>query len=239
MREILITSFPFYCQEFPLDKNFCFVMISQKILVGTSPKYGFRFSNQNGGREMLAGLKKTEMIFKICLVILFLFLMWVSRTYPRNSRLFPQILGGITVILIIVSFVQDFLKIRRSKEKKVVEESLPEAPPSDIVEEKMRWMKEVEEKAEDAGYEVLETGLRRKRLVESILIILISLGIGYLGGFLLIVPFYFIAFGLLHGQKKKAIKYIIIAVAITVVTYLSFTKLMGIPLLQGFLWELD
>ncbi len=120
-----------------------------------------------------------------------------------------------------------------------MKESSPEAPPSDIVEEKMRWMKEVEEKAEDAGYEMLESGLRRKRLVESIVIVLISLGIGYLGGFLLTVPFYFIAFGILHGQKKKAIKYIIIGLAVTAVTYLSFTKLMGVPLLQGLWWELD
>ncbi|MFB3887114.1 MAG: tripartite tricarboxylate transporter TctB family protein [Thermodesulfobacteriota bacterium] len=188
---------------------------------------------------MLALLKKTETIFKICLLILFLFLMWVSRTYPRNSRLFPEILGGITVVLILISFAQDFLKVRRGQEKEVAKEPPPEAPPSDIVEEKMRWMKEVEEKAEDAGYEVLETGLRRKRLVESILIILISLGIGYLGGFLLTVPFYFIAFGILHGEKKKAVKYIVIALVITAVTYLSFTKLMGIPLLQGLWWELD
>jgi VIT1/CCC1 family predicted Fe2+/Mn2+ transporter len=120
-----------------------------------------------------------------------------------------------------------------------VKEPSPEVPPSDILEEKMRWMKEVEEKADDAGYEMLESSLRRKRLFESIVIVLISLGIGYLGGFLLIVPFYFIAFGILHGQKKKAIKYIIIGLVITAVTYISFTKLMGIPLLQGLLWDLD
>lgn len=188
---------------------------------------------------MAGFLKKTETIFKLCLLALFLFLMWVGRTYPKNSRLFPEILGTITVIFIIISFIQDFINLRRKKEKEVVEETPPEAPPSDILEEKIRWMKEVEEKADDAGYEMLESGLRRKRLFESIVIVLISLGIGYLGGFLLTVPFYFIAFGILHGEKKKAVKYIIIALAITAVTYLSFTKLMGVPLLQGLLWELD
>ncbi len=188
---------------------------------------------------MAGFLKRTETIFKLCLMALFLFLMWVGRTYPKNSRLFPEILGTITVIFIIISFIQDFNKLRKKKEEEVVEETPPEAPPSDILEEKIRWMKEVEEKADDAGYEMLESGLRRKRLTESIVIILISLGIGYLGGFLLTVPFYFIAFGILHGEKKKAIKYIIIGLAITAVTYLSFTKLMGVPLLQGYLWELD
>jgi len=188
---------------------------------------------------MVGFFKKTETIFKLCLLALFLFLMWAARTYPKNSRLFPEILGAITVLFIIISFIQDFISLRGKKEKEGVKESSPEAPPSDIVEEKMRWMKEVEEKAEDAGFEVLESGLRRKRLLESIVIILVSLGIGYLGGFLLTVPFYFIAFGILHGQKKKAIKYIIIGLAVTAVTYLSFTKLMGVPLLQGLWWELD
>jgi len=158
---------------------------------------------------------------------------------PRASRLFPQILGFITVMFLVISFIQDFIRIRGKKGKEKAGESLPEAPPSDIVEEKMRWMKEVEEKAEDAGYEMLESGLRRKRLIESIAIILVSLGIGSLGGFLLTVPFYFIAFGILHGQRKKAFKYIIIAVVITAVIYLSFTKLMGVPLLQGLWWELE
>ena len=188
---------------------------------------------------MVALLKRTETIFKLCLLALFLFLMWTARTYPKSSRLFPEILGTITVMFIVISFTQDFLSLRRKKEKETVEESLPEAPPSDIVEEKMRWMKEVEAQAEDAGYEMLESGLRRKRLIESIAIILVSLGIGSLGGFLLTVPFYFIAFGILHGQRKKAFKYIIIALVITAVTYLSFTKLMGVPLLQGLWWDLE
>jgi len=188
---------------------------------------------------MAGYLKRTETIFKLCLLALFLFLMWVGHTYPKDSRLFPQILGAITVLFIIVSFIQDFISLRGKKEEELVKETPPEAPPSDIVEEKMRWMKEVEEKSEDAGYEVLETTIRRKRLFQSIVIVLISLGIGYLGGFLLIVPFYFITFGILHGQKKKAIKHIIIGLAITAVIYISFTKLMGIPLLQGLLWELD
>ena len=172
---------------------------------------------------------------------LFLFLMWAARPYPKQSRLFPLILGAITVLFIIISFFQDFYKLRRKKEKEVDKETPPEAPPSDIVEEKMKWMKkELEEKGgEDAGYEMLETGLRRKRLIESIAIVLISLGIGYLGGFLLTVPFYFIAFGILHGDKKKAIKYIVIALAVTAATYLSFSKLMAVPLLRGLWLDLD
>jgi hypothetical protein len=205
------------------------------------PKKVIRRSIKKREEEMAAFLKRTETIFKLCLMAFFLFLMWVGRTYPKQSRLFPQILGAVTVIFIIVSFIQDFYKLRHKKEKEIVEETPSEAPPSDVVEEKMKWMKkEMEERGgEDAGYEMLERGLRRKRLIESIIIILVSLGIGSLGGFLFTVPFYFIAFGILHGQREKAIKYIIIALVITAVTYLSFTKLMGVPLLQGLWWELD
>ena len=54
---------------------------------------------------------------------------------------------------------------------------------------------------------------------------------------MLTVPFYFIAFGLLHGSKKKALKYILIALAVTLVTYVSFTTLMEVPLLRGALWS--
>ncbi len=230
--------FSFILSSFLLDKNFRFGMITKLVLDVDDPKKVIRHSTRKKEKEMVAFLKRTETIFKLCLLALFLFLMWVGRTYPKASRLFPEILGTITVLFIIISFTQDFISLRRKKEKEVVKEPSPEAPPSDIVEEKMRWMKEVEEKADDAGYEVLETSLRRKRLFESIVIVLISLGIGYLGGFLLIVPFYFIAFGILHGQKKKAIKYIIIGLAITAVIYISFTKLMGIPLLQGLWWDI-
>jgi len=38
--------------------------------------------------------------------------------YPEKSRLFPQLLGGITVVFIIISFVQGFLKPRHGEEKR-------------------------------------------------------------------------------------------------------------------------
>ena len=184
---------------------------------------------------MAKRFRPTETIFKVCLLAFFLMLMWMGRTYPEKSRLFPELLGGITVLFIILSFVQDFLKPKGEGKKVVVKD--PEPASSDVREETLKRLKEVEEHAEDAGYVELEASLKKKRLTQAVIIILISLGIGYLGGFLLTVPFYFITFGVLHGDKKKALKYVIIGVAITVVTYMSFTKLMGVPLLRGVLWE--
>ena len=179
-------------------------------------------------------IKKTEVIFKFCLMGFFLLLMWMARGYPEKSRLFPHLLGAITVIFIIISLIEDFRKPRR--DEKAVEVTVPEPPPSDVREETLRRLKEVEEHAEDAGYELLEESVRRKRLIQGIVIILISLGIGYLGGFLLTVPFYFVAFGILQGNSKQALKYVIIAGIVTVLTYLSFTSLMSVPLLRGVLW---
>ena len=184
---------------------------------------------------MAKRFRPTETIFKACLMAFFLMLMWMGRDYPEKSRLFPEILGGISVLFIIISFVQDFLKPKGAEKK--VEVNEPEPASSDVREETLRRLKEVEAHAEDAGYVELEASLKKKRLTQGVIIILISLGIGYLGGFLLIVPFYFISFGILHGDRKKALKYVIIAAAVTVVTYLSFTSLMGVPLLRGVLWE--
>ena len=130
------------------------------------------------------------------------------------------------------------MKPRKEKKKDKDIEEKPRSFFSDVREEKLRWIKEMEESGQDAGYELLEEKLRRKRFMQTSLIILISLGIGYLGGFLAVVPFYFITFGILHGQKKQKFKYIVIAAGITLVTYLLFTTLMGVPLFKGLLWAL-
>lgn len=184
---------------------------------------------------MTVRLRKTEGIFKLGLLLFFMMLMWMGRGYPEKSRMFPEILGGITVLFIIISFIQDFLKPKGEEKKAEAKE--PEPPISDVREETLRRLKEVEDQAEDAGYKELEASEKRKRLTQGIIIILISLVIGYLGGFLLIVPFYFICFGILHGDKKKAFQYVLIGLGVTVVTYFSFTWLMGVPLLRGVFWD--
>ncbi len=184
---------------------------------------------------MAKRFRATETIFKACLLFFFLMWMWIGRTYPVKSRLFPEILGGISAFFIIISFVQDYLKPGGNGKKADVKEPAP--PSSDQRKEILMELEHVEKQAEDAGYVELEESLKKKRLAQGIIIVLISLGIGYLGGYLLIVPFFFVSFGILFGEKKKAWKYVIIAAAITVVTYLSFSSLMGVPVLRGVLWE--
>jgi hypothetical protein len=185
---------------------------------------------------MVKGFGNVESFFKLSLLAFLLLLMVIGRSYPEKSRLFPELLITITILFVILSFIQGFIKPRGEKKKE--QAKAPETPALDILEEKLRWVKEMEEKSgEDAGFKLLGESERRKRLWQSVLIILVSLGIGYLGGFLLTIPFYFITFGILHGPGKQALKYIIIGVGITVVIYGFFTTLMGVPLLRGLLWD--
>ena len=179
--------------------------------------------------------KTTETIFKLALIAFLLMMLWICRDYPERSRLFPRIIFSLTILLILGSFLQDFMKPKQEQEQE--KPKAPEPPPSDAREEQLRRIKELEDQGEsDAGYEVLEDGLRRKRLREGIIIILVSLGIGYIGGFLLTVPLYFIAFGLLHGKKEQVLKYLAVAAGVTLVTYFFFDWFMGVPLLRGLWW---
>jgi hypothetical protein len=177
---------------------------------------------------------RTETVFKIVLVAFLLMLMWMARDYPDKSRLFPMIILGITILMTSWTLLQDILKLEKGTGKRGNKKAKAS---SRIPEEQMRLIKGLEEQEEkDAGLEPLEERLARKRYRQSAAIILISLGIGYLGGFLLTVPFYFMAFGLLHGKREHTPRYITIAVGITMVIYFFFSHLMGVPLLRGLLW---
>ena len=179
--------------------------------------------------------KTAETIFKLALIAFSLMMLWVCRDYPEKSRFFPRIIFSLISLLVLGSFLQDFLQSKKGEVK--VTPKAPESPPADAREEALRRVKELEDQGEsDAGYEVLEEGLRKKRLWEGIIIILVSLVIGYVGGFLITVPFYFIAFGILHGKKGQALKYIVVAAGVTVVTYFFFEWFMGVPLMRGLWW---
>ena len=185
---------------------------------------------------MTKWLRNTELLVKLGFLAFLLLLLWTGRTYPEKSRLFPEYLCGITIILIIASITLDFIKVKgKKKNRKGID---LERPSSTAMEGQMRRIKEMEAKSEtDAGYELLQKGVREKRLRESILIIIFALIISCIGGLLLTVPFFYIVFGFLHGGKKHIVKYIIIASGITLLVYLSFSYFMGVPLLQGLWWS--
>jgi ABC-type amino acid transport system permease subunit len=180
---------------------------------------------------MAKWLRSIEFLVELGLLIFFLLLLWMARIYPEKSRFFPMLLCTAAVILTLTSLIQGFFKVQEKRKKEKKEDTFPA---EDVHREKLKWAEDVEEESEgDAGFKQLDEESRRKRVCQSLLIVFISIIIGYIGGFLLAVPFYFLAFGVLHGQKKQVTKYIIIALVITLLVYVFFMYFMGVPLLRS------
>jgi hypothetical protein len=51
-----------------------------------------------------------DLSFQMVLFLLFSFLIWESRTYPLESKLYPRIISGIALILLVVTMVRHFRK---------------------------------------------------------------------------------------------------------------------------------
>jgi len=77
---------------------------------------------------------------------------------------------------------------------------------------------------------------RKQRFYKAWGIILVSSAVGFLGGFLFSTLFFFLGFALFFGERKNLIKNIAIAVGMTILIYVSFEKVMLVPLLEGILW---
>jgi len=110
--------------------------------------------------------KNIESIYKLGLLAIFLFLLWEARSYPQRTRFFPDILAAVAAILIVFSFIENFIKSKTGQKEK--ETAGPESPPEDIREAKLRQLRELEEKSDDAGLVLLEESERKKRLRKRI-----------------------------------------------------------------------
>lgn len=51
-----------------------------------------------------------DLFFQLGLLSLFLLLIWESRSYPFESRFYPQILGWITVAFLLFSLIRHFVE---------------------------------------------------------------------------------------------------------------------------------
>ncbi len=129
----------------------------------------------------------------------FLLLLWESRRYPFESRLYPQVIGITTLVLLAISLWQHFRGTGQEKQ---------DGP---------------------------ESSLRRKRFLQTSLIIIFATALGYLGGFLLSVLCYYAAYALFQEDKAKLIRTLGIGIGLTVLFYISFGWFMNIPLLRGWL----
>lgn len=158
-------------------------------------------------------IKRTEVWFKLILLVLFGFLYFLAIPYPEQSKQFPHLIAISILILILISLVIDFTK-------------------------KDTMAREIGD-ADDIELKVLDETTKKKRkerFYRAWSIILISTAAGFLGGFLFSAFFFFLGFALLFGKKKDLTKNIILTVAMTILIYLTFQRIMGVPLLEGILW---
>ena len=157
--------------------------------------------------------KLTEVWFKIVLLFVFSGFYILSIPYPAKSKEFPQLLAVISLIMTVVSLIMDF-----SRKETVVGEI------TDVDDTELKVLDEETKKA------------RKRRFKQAWAIILVSTGIGFLGGFLFSTFFYFTGFALIFGAREKLLKNMIIAVIMTIVVYVTFQHMMAVPLLEGLLW---
>ncbi len=155
-------------------------------------------------------LQRLDVWCKIVLMALFVLLYVMARSYPSESRQFPQLIAVFTLVMLVISLVRDFLGKKTA------------APPESA-------------EASDAGFQVAgqEKGEKEKkrRFYLTWTLILISTGIGFWGGFLITTFLLFIGFALFFGEKKHLFRNSLTAIAVTAVIYFVFEWIMRVPLL--------
>lgn len=157
--------------------------------------------------------KLMEVWFKIVLLFVFSALYIMAIPYPEKSRQFPQLLAVITILMTVASLIVDF-----SRKETVMGEI------TDVDDTEVKVLDEETKRA------------RKKRFKQAWAIILVSTGIGFLGGFLFSTFLYFIGFALIFGSRQKLVKNLVIAVLMTIFIYIIFQEVMSVPLLEGLLW---
>jgi hypothetical protein len=162
---------------------------------------------------MLEKLKRTEVWFKLVLLTLFGFWYAQAISFPEKSRQFPHLIAVPSLILTLISLIIDFARKREI--------------PGEIAE------------GNDSNLIILDASARkeqRKRFWQAWGIILASMAVGFLGGFLFSAFFLLVGFALFFGSRGNLIKNMILAVVITMATYVTFQWFMDVPLMRGVLW---
>jgi len=157
--------------------------------------------------------KLTEVWCKIALIFIFSACYVLAIPFPEKSRQFPQLLAVISLVMTVIALIVDFSR-------------------KDTLRGEITGVDDTELKVLDAKTKKA----RKRRLYQAWAIILVSTGVGFLGGFLFSALCFFAAFALVFGSVEKRVKNMIIAVALTIVVYFVFGRTMGVPLLEGALW---
>ena len=155
----------------------------------------------------------TEVWCKIALLFVFSAFYIAAIPFPEKSKQFPQLLAVISLAMTVIALALDFTR------KTTVQVEI-----SDV---------------DDTELKVLDAGTkraRRKRYYQTWAIVIVSTGVGILGGFLFSALCLFVGFGLLSGSRERLVRSTIVAVATTIVVYVVFGLVMKVPLLSGILW---
>jgi len=161
-------------------------------------------------------LKLTEVWFKLILLAGFIYFYLGAVDYPPRSKQFPQLIAAITIILLVISLIMDFAQ--KNKKEMVIGD------------------------ADDTELKVIDDEsrkLRRKRFIRAWAIVLVSIACGFLGGFLFSTFFLFLGFALIFGKRENLLRNIAVGIGMTVAVYIVFDFLMGVPLLEGMLFDLS
>jgi len=156
--------------------------------------------------------KLTEVRCKIVLLFVFSAFYLLAIPFPEESRQFPQLLAAFSLVLTVIALIADFSR------KDSVQGEI-----TDVGDTELKFLDANTKKA------------RRRRYYQAWAIILVSTGIGFLGGFLYSTVCLFAGFGAVFGSREKLLNNMIIALAMTVVVYFIFGRAMGVPLLEGIL----
>lgn len=162
---------------------------------------------------MLGKFKLTEVWFKIALLFVFGAFYVAALPFPEQSRRFPQLLALASLVITAIAVAMDFTR------RHAVSAEIP-------------GVDDTEQRVLDAD----ARRARRKRYYQAWAIILFSTIIGFLGGFLFSAVCLFGGFALYSGSRARVARNLVAGAAMTIVVYLVFGVMMGVPLFNGVLW---
>jgi len=162
---------------------------------------------------MIEKFRLTDVWCKIALLFVFSVFYVVAIPFPEKAKQFPQLLAIVGLAMTVMALVLDFAR------RNVVQAEI-----SDVDDTELRVL---DAKTKQS---------RRTRYYQAWAIILVSTGVGFLGGFLFSALCLFSGFAVLFGSRERLLRNAIVGVAMTIAVYLVFGMIMRVPMLDGILW---
>lgn len=159
-------------------------------------------------------LRSTEIWCKIALVFIFAGFWVLAAPFPEKARHFPRLMAGFSLAMTVVSLLIDLC--RRDYKATVI---------GDVDDTELKTVDDATRRE------------RRGRFYRAWAITLVSVGVGFLGGFLLTCFLLFAGFAVVFGKRESLAKNLAVAAVVTAVVWYGFDRVMQVPLLDGLLWS--